>query len=281
MATSKNRFKANAYWFFPVVVPITLLLIGWVSGGFAWVARSWVDGRIETKLDTRVDQRITTRLEKIDDRLASIDGRLSKIEGWKEGLASDVRILKQSQSSQEKRIAQAEAMNRVQDPVRILAVMRVEIEGAMGNPRLIPPQRVADYKAVLMSVPQDASGYWRTVNAVVNFESSTRQSYGLAPDPAKVARPCMTTGEGGNIFEGSGGVRIDDCVVDLETNIFINLTFVNCVVRYRGGILRLNHVRFVNCRFIIEATSPTVPAQKLLFAILSSADQSSIVVSTG
>jgi len=164
-------------------------------------------------------------------------------------------------------------------------MMRMEIEGTAGNPRLIPPDRVAGYKAVLLSVPRETAGYWITVNAVVNFESEMRQMYGLVPDPTKVAKRCITTGEGGNIFEGIGGAggwQISECIVDLETNVFMGITFVNCVVRYRGGLLRLSDVRFVNCRFIIESTAdPSAPAQRLLYAILSSRDQSNIRVTAG
>jgi hypothetical protein len=71
------------------------------------------------------------------------------------------------------------------------------------------------------------------------------------------------------------------CLVDLDNvNTFINVTFKDSVIRYRGGAVNAQDVRFVNCRFVLELQNIKSPATykppALLTALLNSADQKHI-----
>jgi hypothetical protein len=69
--------------------------------------------------------------------------------------------------------------------------------------------------------------------------------------------------------------------VYLDTNSFKNVMFQDSVVHYRGGLVVLDGVNFVNCRFILDLAGPnSKPSdEKLLFALLESPDQKTIQIS--
>ena len=96
----------------------------------------------------------------------------------------------------------------------------------------------------------------------------------MAPDPAKISRPCeVLTGDHDNIIMGESR----DCIVDLDTQSFVGATFVDSVIRYRGGSTSLVNVRFINCYFILDLPPSSAP-NNLLFAVLVSTNQTNVTV---
>ena len=59
------------------------------------------------------------------------------------------------------------------------------------------------------------------------------------------------------------GLRVSDCIVDLDTQVFVGMTFRNCVIRSRGGTFILRNVTFLNCRFVLELPEgPRSPSEQ-------------------
>jgi hypothetical protein len=92
----------------------------------------------------------------------------------------------------------------------------------------------------------------------------------------------MTTSGGGIISRNNSytNLTLSNCIVDLDTNYFESVTFVNSVVRYHGGAISLRGVGFINCSFVLDLkTQPTTSAQRtLLLAILKSPDQKTVQI---
>ena len=207
-----------------------------------------------------VNQWLDERVRPIRDELQNLDKRLDEtreVEG-------ELRVELQRQR----------AISVLPMTERILAMIKSELEAAQEQPQTVPVSRLRDYKLAIRGLPRDSSGFWDAVYIMVNFESLLRQSLGLAPDPAQVAKPCgpVTIGQG-NVFIGDATIR--ECIVNLDTQEFIGITFEDCVVRHSGGPVQLKEVRFVNCRFIIESQpeSITPSEQQLLIALVASEQQ--------
>jgi hypothetical protein len=289
----RSRLGANEPWL--RAVASIVVIVAAVLGAVRWLGPSWVDSRADARIDSRTvaiaDQRIgdSPKLNDILTKLGAIDERLSTMEGWKEGLESRVKKIGEKQDVSIKqnedlraRLNQQVALASLYDPGRVLATIRNEIAIAAGRAAMIPDAQMAAYKNAIRAVPPASAGYWETVYTVVNYESVVRQELGLAPDPAKTAKPCgpATTGRS-NIFARG---RITDCVVSLDTQIFLNVIFLNCVIRYSAGdSFILDNVRFVNCSFVFQPRpGPVNPRiQKLLLAILNSSNQQDLTVTTG
>ncbi|MHB8215840.1 MAG: hypothetical protein ACYDDS_07150 [Candidatus Sulfotelmatobacter sp.] len=163
-------------------------------------------------------------------------------------------------------------MPDTQNKQRELTVIKQKLDAAEHGKVALPPAQLADYKNAVRAAPKSASEYWTTIAAIINYQSFIDQIQGYAPDPSKVAGICsgLTNGSGGhNLLRGG---MIQNCVVDLDTNSFIGMTFKNSVIRYSGGKVILTNVRFENCRFILNISSdiPTVIPTRdhLLFALL-------------
>jgi hypothetical protein len=179
------------------------------------------------------------------------------------------------------RLDQQIALASLYDPARVLGIIREEIRIAAGRAAIVPEVQLAAYKSAIHAVPQTAPGYWETVYTLINYESAVRQELGLVPDPAKTAKPCATSSGKNNLFMGG---PISDCIVALDTQMFFDVVFRNCVIRYsEGDSFVLSNVRFVNCSFIFQprATPVNSKIQKLLLAILDSQRQQDITVTTG
>ena len=120
--------------------------------------------------------------------------------------------------------------------------------------------------------------FWPTVAAIINYQSRINQMTGRAPDPAKVSTPCMgVTGGVRNTFDHFG---LAGCVVDLDTQTFLNGIFKDSVIRYHGGQTTLRNVTFINCTFLLDLSSPKTSPEKssLLFALLGSLDQKTVKI---
>ena len=125
--------------------------------------------------------------------------------------------------------------------------------------------------------------YWKTVALIVNYVSFIDQLRGNAPDPRKVSGVCggLTSGTGGHNSQRGG--LIQNCVVDLDTNEFVQVTFKNSVIRYHGGPVALVNVQFVNCSFdlTIPADTPSLPSRdRLLLALLDAPSLQQVKISS-
>ncbi|MGB8523651.1 MAG: hypothetical protein WCD43_11850 [Candidatus Acidiferrales bacterium] len=236
---------------------------------------TFVDNHID-KLFKTVDQKfedIGTRFDTADKKadstnqdLAALRERVGTVEGEMKILSGHVKL--------------------VQDPNKILGNIQADIQKATspGN-QPIPPTMLADYKKTVQALnPNSSSQYWKTVAAIINYQSKINQSSG-APDPLKVSHRCpgLTQGTGGNnVFEGPG-IPISNCILDLDTthNVLSNLVIKDSVVRYHGGPVALRDVLFVNCTFILDVSSTNPPAQPaILLTILNSPDQKEVKITT-
>lgn len=285
----RSRLGAHESW---LKAAASIVVIGGALFGLArWIGASWVDHRADARIDGRVsklvDQQIgnSPKLDDILTKLSGINERLSKMEGWKEGVEARVKILGEKQDgllrrndALSARLDQQTALASLNDPERALGTIRREIELSGMSARLIPDAQLVEYENAIRPIPRTASRYWETVYALVNYVSAVRQQRGLVPDPAKTARPCPATSGKGNMFLGG---PITDCVVNLGTQIFEDVVFRNCVIRYsEGDSFILDHVEFINCTFVFQPGSAPVNAkiQKLLLAILDSQNQQDVVV---
>jgi hypothetical protein len=60
---------------------------------------------------------------------------------------------------------------------------------------------------------------------------------------------------------------VEKCTLDLEGGIQADdVLFVNCIIRYKGGAIRLKHMQFINCLFQFEVT--TVPPKEAITAMI-------------
>jgi hypothetical protein len=221
-----------------------------------------------------IDEKLDPKLGKINDQLGQLSRDVSRIEG-------KLNISIDEQQNLKSRVDQQIALAKMTDPKRVdqaVAVIRTEIEKARSTKQPIP---IADYRAALRDLPDTATGYWKTVAAIINYQSFLDQKNGLAPDPKSVARPCvgLTAGTGGhNSFENT---TIQNCIVDLDTvhDLLQNVIIRNSVIRYRGGPISVQNAVLMNCYFDVDLTNPLNPSQaELLRAILDSPEQKTIAL---
>ena len=166
---------------------------------------------------------------------ADVDKKLAPIEKRLQGLDASLKSTGLLQEDLKNRLNRQEALVKVQDPARVLAIIRAGIQGySSTNPQLTPASVLQDYKSAVRALPLSASNYWDTVAAIVNYQSLVNQVNGDAPDPTKRARPCALTQGGGatsNVFRGQ--FVMSNCVVDLGINAFdgvIVCAALSCVI---------------------------------------------------
>ena len=232
-----------------------------------------VDGKLNPIVKD-INENITKQLGPINDRLNALTQQVGQLQGRFQQLDTGQKKL-------ENRLGQQEALNRLQDPGRILATIRAEIQTAENQKQLLPASQLADYRNAVRALSSSTLDFWKTSAAIINYQSLINQLSGEAPDPAKVSKPCGGLTTGGRLFSHNNmfqGLDVSNCVVDLDTNAFENVTFRNSVIRYHGGPVSLANVSFINCRFVLELkTPPSTPAQKnLLLALLDSPDQKTV-----
>jgi hypothetical protein len=223
---------------------------------------------------------LETKFGDINKQLSDLSGRVGHVQGQVDELNDRANKLKVAQDGLSKRMNGQEAIVRLVDPNRILATIQAEIKAAAAQKRELPAADLADYRNALRILPASAANYWTTVAAIINYQSLINQLSGEAPDPTKVARNCLATGSMSynNVFSGG---ELSDCVVELERNVFHNVVFKDSVIRYRGGIVHLENVRFVNCRFVLdlpERQQASPAGAQLLMALLDAPNQKDVQV---
>jgi hypothetical protein len=158
-----------------------------------------------------------------------------------------------------------------------LIAMKETVQDAEARDTVLSSSQLAQYKRTVRTVPTSTTEYWATVAAIINYQSHLNQMNGLAPDPAKIAKPCFAPSVSNVAFIG---VQFNSCVVYLGANQYHDVLFQNSVIHYDGRPISLTDVTFINCRFVLELTErPTRPAEKdLLLALLDSSDQQNVRV---
>jgi hypothetical protein len=234
---------------------------------------------------------IGTKLDKIDGRLNDLASKVDHVQGQVDELNARATKLGTDQDGLRKQISGQEAVIRLQDPNRIFATIRGEIETAEKERAVLPPSQLADYRNALQVLSahkakraspaapdaelRTQSHYWLTVAAIINYQSFLNQLSGEAPDPTKVARPCFV----GNLSSMVVSSSLANCIAYIDYNSFKDVRFENSVIIYKGGPVSLEDVEFVNCRFVLDLPPAVVPAKEdLLLALLDAPDQKAIQV---
>jgi hypothetical protein len=243
------------------------------------------------KINTAITANET--INRIDHTTTGIDKRVSDLEQWKRDILDPnmrrVRIqqesLKRGQDEIRRKVESDEAFVKLSDPQRVIGLINGEIALATQSAIPLGAAKLVDYKAAMRGISPNASAYWSTVAAIINYQSLLDQRLGHAPDPAKVSRPCPFFTDSPSFANNSVGsgrpIVARGCIVDLDnTNDFLApVTFINCVVRY--GYKRpisFRQVRFVNCNFQLGAPPSNLPEDrfKLLQALLESSELTNV-----
>jgi len=212
---------------------------------------------------------LDSKFGSIQSNLTDMSSRIGKLEGRFDQIDADQKKLNG-------RLEQQDTIN--------LDSIRTTIEIAEKNRTALPATQLATYKNVVLGLQSSPSKeFWVTVAAIINYESLLNQIKGGAPNPEKVSKPCaMFTNEGGlhSFHNEFIGIPVSNCVVDLDSQKFSDVTFTNSVVRYHGGPFTFHNVKFVNCRFVLELKSaPSTPDQKNLLLALLGSDQKTVQIS--
>jgi hypothetical protein len=219
-----------------------------------------------------VNDNINTKTGQLNDKIGGLSERIARIEGSLGNRVSELETRADRQTS----------LVTLQNPARTLALVRAEIQVAEASGKTLPKTQLADYRKAVQALPASAFEYWTTVAAIINYQSKLNQMSGEAPDPATVSRPCEgITNEGRFISSGNtiANMHVSNCIADIDTDTFQNVTFVNSVIRYNGGSVTLMNVKFVNCRFVLNLPKNKKPVSpNLLTALLESGDKASIGV---
>ncbi len=215
------------------------------------------DEHLNSLIDAKLSP-ITQKLNELSEKISDAQGQLKRLQGTAPGQK------------------------------QVLTSIRTEIGAAESQRTVLSPTQLAEYKNSIRSIPRSVPDYWTTVAAIINYQSSIDQLNGHAPDPAAVSRPC-----GSGITDPTGGTQsfnntfedmvMSNCIVDLDKNIFIRVTFRNSVVRYHGNLTTLANVHFVNCRFVlnIPASSPANPErERFLMTLLDAPDTRTVSVAS-
>ena len=237
---------------------------------FAPVDKKFTD--IGTKIDT-----VDKKFDPVNQKLMEQEGKLGIVQGQVNTLLSGHIRLTREQNRLKDQMEQQQALNRLQDPNRVLATIKAELQIAEAEKRKIPQSDLADYKNAVYALSSSTREYWTTVAAIINYQSLLNQMSGEAPDPAKVAKPCFDERSSQNLFTNW---RFHNCIVVLDTEAFEHVTFRDSVVIYHGGPVTLTDAIFVNCLFRLELPQEhSVPTDtNLILAILNSPDQKNVHV---
>jgi hypothetical protein len=235
------------------------------------------DNHIKQLIGDQVNPELKSHDADLGKRMVGLSG---KIDGLSVRLSHVEGSLDRRVSSLETQAARQASLAKLQGPGRSLALIRAEIELADMSGKLLAASDLADYRNVALELPPSANEYWTTLAAIINYQSKLNQMSGEAPDPLKISKACggLTNNENmrnpGNSYMNE---RLTNCVIDLDNESLLGVTVVNSVIRYSGGPVNLNDVRFLNCRFILSVDVKTKPANSgLLLALLDSPDQKDI-----
>jgi hypothetical protein len=216
------------------------------------------------------------KLGNIEQQLARLSQQLGQVQGT-------LHIYTQAQDKLQSTVDQQIELAKLTQPRKLeqaLAVIRAEIGTARSSKQPIPLAKIAEYKNAVRIFPDSLSDYWKTVAAIINYQSLLDQENGSAPNPKTVAHLCAglsrETGKN-NIFQN---LTISKCIVDLDgANVLENVTIRSSVIRYHGGPVTLHNAVLMNCYFELDLKAPPNPSQsQFLRAILDAPEQKTIAL---
>jgi hypothetical protein len=229
-----------------------------------------------------IEKKLTPAIGGVNENINAKIGELNKTIGGLSDKVANLYGLTGKVASLEAKTDRQTSLARLMDPNRTLGMVRAEIQLAQANGKPLSPATLVDYKNAVLELPSSSYQYWTTVAAIINYQSKMNQMSGEAPDPSKVSRPCVGFTNNEHMHASGNLVAhqiVKNCIADLETGAFQDVTFVNSVIRYNGGTTSLTNVTFVNCNFIINlAVTPKPDKYPLLVALLNSPTQSSVKV---
>lgn len=281
-AYSAQRHGTWAQWG-SLAVAVTAVVISLVLGAVnLWLTYNWHNEAGQSKasddhMNKLIDDKLDPKLEKINERLDQLTKELGQIQGT-------LRIYTTAQERLTWRSDQQIALSNMTQPKRTeqaLAVIRIEVGKAQATKQPLAASAIADYRAAVRDLPDTAAGYWKTVAAVINYQSFLDQKAGSAPGPRSVARPCAGLTEGLGTSNTFRNITISKCVLDLDIthDVLENVTIRNSVIRYHGGPVTVHNAVFIDCYFDVDLTKSPNPSQtQLLRAILSSPDPKTVAL---
>lgn len=244
--------EARGSWNTPGVY-VGLASLGVALIGLPIIFMTWLEPHLQNDLKNDISVEVTNQLKGPHQQIDTLSEQVNELKGEFE-----------------------------QFDKRALAKMRSTIEAAQQSGKEIPEAQLADFKSQVRQISTSVSDYWTTAAAIINYQSLLNQMRGQAPDPSKVSHPCVgVTSSGGimsrdNVFDG---VTFPNCVVDLDNETFIGVTFKDSVIRYHGGQTTLSNVQFINCRFVMDVKAHAKPrSPDLLFALLQSPTQKTVTL---
>jgi hypothetical protein len=277
-----------AQWVTPAVSFLAVI----VATGSILLTSRYHDETTQTKasdehINNLVDKKLSPAVDKINGsfqaQLGPINEQLRKLSQSLGQVQGKLGIFVSDQQKITLRLDQQKSLANLMVPDRVLRTIRTEIQVAKANDAHLPVSSLIDYKNAVQALPVSAPDYWRTVAAIINYQSFLNQTYGRAPDPTKVSHPCsaLIAGSGeGNLIQGG---EIVNCILDLDTthNLLEDLVIKDSVVRYHGGPVELRNVRFVNCYFDLDLpNSQKAPAHPELLLALLDSNQQQVKLST-
>lgn len=280
--TPKATVAKTPWWKSQVLVQwVAIIVLAVVSlwPHFSDSAAKTSDEHVGNLIEGRLQPAVKDMDSYVDRQLVPINGQLANLNQEVGQLQGRFQQLDSKQKKLTDQIAEQGALARLEDPRRILATIREEIQMAEQVNRPLQKSDLADYRMALQGVSTSTADYWTTVAAVINYQSLLNQMSGEAPDPATVSGPCPLVGPNSH-DESINSLPIRNCVVSLDANAFENVTITDSVVQYRGGPVSLRNVRFVNCLFELRLATPPVaaPSKDLILALLGSSNQQTIEI---
>ena len=130
----------------------------------------------------------------------------------------------------------------------------------------------------LATLPLNTPDASRAISSLVNYASFVREKTGLFPNAAAAkTKTCgfIQLGDGKSPVNrivmnlDGGAANLNGCTARLDGLSIKNFIFVNAIVRYDGGAVRLENVRFINCLFVIFLpVQPSAPARQFADELL-------------
>lgn len=137
------------------------------------------------------------------------------------------------------------------------------------------PSVLRDLSSEIQNAQQqypDLPSVWQATGQFINYKSAA-----LIPQSAEhtLASARGLDCSNGGIRTYQGRVVVERCSLDLEGTIKADSAlFINCIVRYRGGLIPLKRMEFINCIFQFEITSiPPRDAGRAMMQLTASQDR--------
>lgn len=235
------------------------------------------DAKITTEITKQLDQRRAQETENSNDRIsAEVARQLIPIGQSLQAMNREIG-----------KISQKLGIARIQIPIQssplqefamldedkfglsVKRVADVTVE-AQKSGAIDTIENIDAIQRKLVGLPDNSDVLRAKVN-VINYASFVREKTGLIQNATTIrTKTCgfIKIGDGESPVKtimvnlDGGSASLNGCAVRLDGLSIKNYTFENAVVRYDGGPLRLENVRFINCLFAVSLPNPPTPSAK-------------------